>query len=84
MTPAAAVLEELDSIVCPHARARRLAEYLRGWMTCWPDAYYVRGYRNTLENAAGDLVGDANQLEAKRDEAEREDEYECRLLAVQE
>jgi hypothetical protein len=75
-TPAAAVLEELDSIVCPHARARRLAEYLRGWMTCWPDRYDVRGYRMTLENAASDLVADAEQLEAKRDEAEREADYE--------
>jgi hypothetical protein len=76
MTPAAAVLEELDAISCPHARARRLAEYLRGWMTCWPDRYDVRGYRMTLDNAAGDLVGDAEQLEAKRAEAEREADYE--------
>jgi DNA-directed RNA polymerase alpha subunit len=29
----------------------------------------------TLENAAGDLVGDADILESKRDEAEREDEW---------
>jgi hypothetical protein len=74
-TPAAAVLEELDSIVCPHARARRLAEYLRGWMTCWPDTWDVRGYRMTLENSAGDLVGDAEQLEARRDDAEVIDAY---------
>jgi hypothetical protein len=83
MTPAAAVLEELDSIQCPHARARRLAEYLRGWLTCWPEQWDVQGYRNTLENAAGDLVGDAEQLEAKRDEAEREDEYERRRELVE-
>jgi hypothetical protein len=75
-TPAAQVLEELDGIECPHARARRLAEYLRGWMTCWPDRYDVRGYRMTLENAAGDLVGDADILEAKRDEAEAESKHE--------
>jgi hypothetical protein len=83
MTPAAAVLEELDGISCPHARARRLAEYLRGWLTCWPEQWDVQGYRNTLENAAGDLVGDAEQLEAKRDEAEREDEYERRRELVE-
>jgi hypothetical protein len=75
VTPAAQVLEELDSIQCPHARARRLAEYLRGWMTCWPDTWDVRGYRMTLENAAGDLVGDAEQLEAQRADAEAASEY---------
>lgn len=73
---AAAITAELDGIPCPHARARRLAELIRGWITCWPDTYAERGYRQTLEFAADDLEGDANILERKSLESEAEERYE--------
>ena len=78
----ALIAAELDSIDSDTDRARRCVDLLRAMVESFPEGWDCNGYRGALLNAASDLEDDANTMDARMREAEREDDYHERMAML--